>query len=164
MLTLVESIPHHGDYYATLTLAFELRQKSRLRARLDNAEEVAVKLPRGAVLRGGDYLRAATGEVVKVLAAAEPVSYVACDNAKDFARASYHLGNRHVALEIGDHGLRYLRDHVLDEMVKQMGLSCVHESMPFEPEAGAYGGHHHGHSHTQEAHEENHAHSHSTSP
>ena len=133
---------------ATLTLPFEQRQKSRLRTRLDNGEEVGLFLPRGTVLRHGDRLRAADGRVVEVRAAPETVSTARTDDPLRLARAAYHLGNRHVALQLGPGWLRYLHDHVLDGMVRELGLEVIYEQAPFEPEAGAYGGgHHHGHDH-----------------
>ena len=133
---------------ATLTLPFEQRQKSRLRTRLDNGEEVGLFLPRGTVLRHGDRLRAANGRVVEVRAAPETVSTARTDDPLRLARAAYHLGNRHVALQLGPGWLRYLHDHVLDGMVRELGLDVVCEQAPFEPEAGAYGGgHHQGHDH-----------------
>lgn len=123
---------------AQLTLPFELRSRSRFRARLASGEEVGVVLPRGQILRGGDLLRAADGRVVEISAAAEPVSTVHDPDPGALARAAYHLGNRHVALQIGDQWLRYLHDHVLDEMVRGLGLHVDLEQAPFEPESGAY--------------------------
>jgi urease accessory protein len=129
-----------------LELPFELRQKSRLRVTLNNGEEAGLILDRGAILRGGDKLLAEDGRVVEVIAAQETVSTVRCDDPWQLARASYHLGNRHVALQIGPGWLRYRHDHVLDDMVRGLGFSVVVENVPFEPEGGAYGGgHSHGH-------------------
>lgn len=128
-----------------LVLPFDLRQKSRLRVRLASGEEVALMLPRGTVLRGGDRLRAEDGRIVLVVAAAEPVSLVTGGDARALARAAYHLGNRHVALEIGPDWLRLLHDHVLDDMLRGLGMTVRVETAPFEPEAGAYGGGHHHH-------------------
>lgn len=136
-----------------LTLPFELRQKSRLRARLDSGEEVALILPRGRVLRDGDVLTGESGLVVRVRAATERVSKVTGVDPIALARAAYHLGNRHVAVQVGTGFLRYLRDHVLDEMVRGLGLTVSEEDAPFEPEAGAYGEH-------EYAHGGGHAHSH----
>ena len=130
---------------ACLTLPFEARQKSRLRATLDDGTEVGLFLPRGTVLRDGDRLRAADGRVVEVRAADEPVSTVHSDDPQQLARAAYHLGNRHVALQIGPGWLRYRHDHVLDAMVAVLGLTVSTGRAPFEPEAGAYGGGHHHH-------------------
>jgi len=131
----------------SMTLAFAERQKSRLRATLDDGTEVGLRLPRGLTLRGGDILCADSGEQVRVRARPEPVSTVHAPDAAALARAAYHLGNRHVALQIGAGWLRYLADPVLDELVRGLGLEIRAEEAGFEPEAGAYGRHepHHGH-------------------
>jgi len=148
MLKASELIAHTHEHDLTLTLPYELRQKSRLRANLDNGAEIGLLLPRGTVLRGGDCLRSETGEVILVRAAEETVSSVTESNPTLFARACYHLGNRHVPLQIGEGWLRYLHDHVLDDMLRGLGLQVDCERAPFEPEAGAYGGgHHHHHDH-----------------
>lgn len=129
----------------TLTLPFEQRQKSRLRTRLDNGQEAGLFLPRGAVLRHGDRLRAANGLMVEVRAAPETVSTAHATDPLVLARAAYHLGNRHVALQLAPGWLRYLHDHVLDDMVRELGLEVVCEQAPFEPETGAYSSGHHQH-------------------
>ncbi|MEJ2360964.1 MAG: urease accessory protein UreE [Gammaproteobacteria bacterium] len=151
MLKATKVIDQQPGHDLTLTLPYELRQKSRLRATLDNGEELGLLLPRGTVLRGGDYLRAESGAVILVQAAEEVVSTVTEHEPRLFARACYHLGNRHVPLQIGDGWLCYLHDHVLDDMLRGLGLEVQCERAPFEPEAGAYGGghhhHHHGHEH-----------------
>jgi len=121
-----------------LTLLFEQRQKSRQRIHLDSGEEVGLFLPRGTVLRSGDRLRSECGLVVAVRAAPEAVSDVATADTRLLSRACYHLGNRHVPIQIGKGWLRYLRDHVLDEMLAGFGLQPQHQVLPFEPEAGAY--------------------------
>lgn len=132
---------------ATLTLCFEERQRSRLRTRLDNGAEAGLFLDRGHVLRDGDRLATAGGVIIEVRAAPEPVSTVVCADAVQLARAAYHLGNRHVALQVGDGWVRYRHDHVLDAMVRGLGLEVIRELAPFEPEGGAYGGHAHRHGH-----------------
>ncbi len=147
-LQIVERLSEALPAQATLTLPFELRQKSRLRTRLDSGEDVGVFLARGTVLRDGDRLRAFNGLIVEVRAAPEPVSTARTDDPLLLARAAYHLGNRHVALQLGSGWLRYLHDHVLDGMVQKLGLSVVGEQASFEPEAGAYGG---GHDHDHES-------------
>jgi len=144
-----------SENQATLTLPFELRQKSRLKATLDNGMEVGLMLPRGGLLRGGDVLRAEDGTLIKIVAAAETVSKVTHEDPLMRARASYHLGNRHVPLQITQNYLCYTHDHVLDEMVIGLGLNVECVMAPFEPEAGAYGG---GHKHS---HDDDHEHQHS---
>jgi urease accessory protein len=153
MLTVRERLSASASASASpaaerLVLPFELRQKSRLRARLASGTEVGLFLERGIVLRGGDLLLADDGTVVEVVAALETVSTVRDSDATRLARAGYHLGNRHVPVEIGAGWLRYGHDHVLDDMVRGLGLTVVVEQAAFEPEAGAYGNSHgHGHSH-----------------
>jgi urease accessory protein len=143
---IVERLSEDLPAQATLTLPFDQRQKSRLRTRLDSGEDVGLFLPRGTVLRHGDRLRATDGRVIEVRAAPETVSTAHADDPLRLARAAYHLGNRHIALQLGPGWLRYLHDHVLDRMVRDLGLEVTCEEIPFEPEAGAYsGGHHHAH-------------------
>ena len=135
---VTQRLTHQAQSVATLTLPFHQRQKSRLRARLDSGEDVGLMLPRGTRLRGGDLLRAEDGRVIRVQAAAESVSTVRAVDPTLLARACYHLGNRHVPVQIGETWLRYLQDHVLDRLVRSMGLIVTAEQAPFEPEAGAY--------------------------
>ena len=153
--------PEHTE--RVLTLPFELRQKSRLRVILDNGREAGLMLSRGHILRGGDCLRGEDGSVVMIKAAKESVSTLSHDNASELARAAYHLGNRHVSLQVGDGWLRYLADHVLDDMVISLGMHITHELAPFEPESGAYhsDAHAHHHDHGEDAaHTHGHGHSH----
>ncbi|MCB1921096.1 MAG: urease accessory protein UreE [Candidatus Competibacteraceae bacterium] len=149
-LQIVERLHEALPAETTLTLPFELRQKSRLRTWLDNGADVGLFLPRGTVLRHGDLLRATTGLVVEVRAAAESVSTAYTGDGLSLARAAYHLGNRHIPLQIRSGWVRYLHDHVLDKMMDELGLTVIHEQAPFEPEAGAHSGasaHHHHHHH-----------------
>lgn len=109
---------------------------------------------RGTMLRGGDLLLADDGRVVEVVAADETVSVLQSADPLLLLRAAYHLGNRHVAVQIGAGWLRYLHDHVLDDMVQGLGLSVSVGQWPFEPEGGAYAASTAAHTHT-------HTHSHS---
>jgi urease accessory protein len=143
-----------------LVLPFDQRQKARQRAQLASGDEIGIHLQRGTVLRGGDRLRSEDGTVLEIVAAREPVSTVWSRDLRQLAQVAYHLGNRHVALEIGTGWVRYLEDHVLDGMVHQMGLTVLHDHEPFEPEAGAYGNHSHGHSHDHGDDHSHHQHSH----
>ncbi len=120
-------------------LPFEDRARSRLVVRLDSGAEAALQLPRGAALRHGDRLLASDGRVVEVLAAPEPLLDVAVADPGQLARAAYHLGNRHVAVELRERGLRVARDAVLERMLRGLGLDPVPVDAPFEPEGGAYG-------------------------
>ena len=152
MLKITEKLTTPFTPSASLTLSFEKRQKSRLRVSLDNDQEVALMLERGSVLRHGELLRADNGLVVEVRAANEEVAVISTEDSFLLARACYHLGNRHVPIQIGEGWLRIQRDHVLEEMVQSLGLFVKHECAPFEPESGAYSGHsNHSHSHTHES-------------
>lgn len=149
MIRLTRRITGATAPQATLTLPLEQRNRSRLRVMLDNGAEAGVFLERGTRLRDGDMLADDDGFTVLVRAAPELVSTVTSDDPLTLARASYHLGNRHVPLQIEPGGLRYQHDHVLDAMVRGLGLDVTVEQAPFEPEAGAYGDHDqaHGHAH-----------------
>jgi len=134
-----------------LELPFDARQKSRLRTHLASGEEAALMLPRGEVLRGGDLVVASDGRVVEVVAAAERVLHVECASATELARCAYHLGNRHIPVEVAKGFLRLAEDHVLEKMLAGLGAKLTHLTAPFEPEAGAYDGNaaggHHDHEH-----------------
>jgi urease accessory protein len=120
-------------------------------------------LPRGEVLRGGDLVTASDGRVIEVLAAPEQLLHVECAGATDLAKAAYHLGNRHVPVQVGDGFLRLAADHVLEEMLKKLGAKVSHVEAPFEPEAGAYAGGHHQHDemgHGGKIHDHQHDHGH----
>ncbi len=147
-----------GEPVTTLTLPLEKRIRSRLRVTLDDGSDAGVFLERGQTLRDGDLLADASGEIVQVIAAAEPVSEVRCGDTLLLARACYHLGNRHVALQIVDGLLRYQHDHVLDDMLRGLGLHPGFVEAPFEPEPGAYGGSAQGHSHSHGHGHDDHTH------
>lgn len=122
-----------------LVLTFEQRQKSRLRAKLESGEEVAFILPRGNVLRSGDKVAATDGRIVEIVSAPEKLLHI---ESSSLAKAAYHLGNRHVPVQIGESFLRIAEDHVLEEMLRRLGARVSHVEAPFEPEAGAYDHHH----------------------
>lgn len=160
MIRLTQRLAEPAEAATTLTLTLEQRSKSRLRVRLDNGLEAGLFLDRGGVLHDGDQLASDEGYIVAVRAASERVSTVRAADPRQLARASYHLGNRHVPLQIGKGFLRYPQDPVLDEMVLGLGLGIEIEQAPFDPEPGAYHGHevlsdhgdqgigrHHGHQH-----------------
>jgi urease accessory protein len=131
-----------------LVLPFELRRKSRFRSTLDNGAEVALFLPRGTVLRNGDLLEAQDGSPIRVVAAPENVLYVTADHPLDLMRVAYHLGNRHIPVELGENYVKLETDPVLKEMLLQLGATLREDYLPFQPEAGAYGG---GHRHGQDS-------------
>ena len=146
------------DVKGQLVLPFDSRQKSRLRAQLVSGEEVGLMLPRGEILRGGDLVTASDGRVIEVVAEPEKLLHVEADS---LAKAAYHLGNRHVPVQVGENFLRIAEDHVLEEMLKKMGAKVTHVVAPFEPEAGAYAGGHHQHDemgHGGKIHDHHHEH------
>lgn len=130
-----------------VALSFDLRQKSRLRVTLLSGNEAALYMQRGTILRGGDLLQADNGAIIAVIAANQAVMAVTADSATALTRAAYHLGNRHVPLEVGDGWLKLETDPVLKDMLIGLGVSVAELQAPFEPESGAYagGGHHHHH-------------------
>lgn len=146
MIKLVNKLIGPGTPDATITLPWEKRTRSRLRAVLDNGQDAGLFLVRGTTLCNGDMLVSEDGYVVQVLAATEKLSTVVSDDALVMARICYHLGNRHTAVAIGSGKISYRHDPVLDKMIQKLGLEVRREMAPFEPENGAYagGGHHHG--------------------
>ena len=160
MLTINKLLPQgHGlsgvllKRAAAVVLDWDTRQKSRFDTEDSQGRHLGVFLPRGTVVRGGDVLVAEDGSLVKVIATPQPVLVVRpCaehGSPFDLLRAAYHLGNRHVALELQADLLQLEPDHVLADMLRQMHLLVTEELAPFEPEAGAYaaGGHDHGPAH-----------------
>ncbi|WP_299870887.1 urease accessory protein UreE [uncultured Cocleimonas sp.] len=151
----------------SLTLGKDQREKSRLKVTLDDGREGGLFFDKGTSFQDGDLIISADGEtLVEIKAAAETVSMVHCDDPLLLAKACYHLGNRHIPLQIDATELRYQHDHVLDEMVRGFGLTVTTEQAPFEPESGAYsgGGHHHhsgDHDHSHDHHQQHQQHSHS---
>lgn len=133
----------------SVLLNYAQREKARQHAMLASGEQIAINIKRGQIMRGGDVLKSQRGRYVLVQAAPETVSTVACEDVLRLTRIAYHLGNRHVWLQVGSGWLRYLHDHVLDDMVRGLGGEVVVDEAPFEPEAGAYGGQagHGGHGH-----------------
>jgi urease accessory protein len=144
MVYLRKRCSARDNYDDRLILPFELRQRSRSRVKLESGEEGALALERGSVLRGGDCLQADDGRIVRVVAAAEETLKIESPSVRELTRAAYHLGNRHVALEVGEGFLRLAYDPVLARMLEGLGATTVKEFAPFEPEVGAYG--HAGHS------------------
>lgn len=141
MLKLTELSDSTTQADDELTLAYDARQKCRQPGITKAGVSVGLFLPRGQFLRTGMVLTGSQGYSVRVQAAEEALSVVRCDDNLLMARACYHLGNRHVALQIMPGELRYLADHVLDDMLFGLGLSVEHKTLAFEPESGAYHSH-----------------------
>lgn len=147
-----------GTISETISLSFDERKRGRLKIITDNGNEVGIQIERGHVLRHGTVLTNENNDYLTVLASNENVTTARVKEPTLFARGCYHLGNRHVSLQIGDGFLRFQSDYVLEDMLHGLGIHSIHEQAPFEPENGAYApgtGGHHGHSH-----DEHHGHSH----
>jgi len=125
-----------------LLLPFEIRQKRRFRAILKDGSETAIFLPRGSSLADGDVLEADDGTLIRIVAAPEQVLYVTATSSHALVRAAYHLGNRHTPVELGNGFLKLENDSVIKEMLIRLGLQVQEAHLPFQPEAGAYGGGH----------------------
>ena len=152
MMTFIEIVSAADNLAAQykIELPYDLRKKSRFKTQSCCGVEVGLILPRGHILRNGTFVRSDAGDMAIILAANETVSTASTNDSVLLAKAAYHLGNRHVSLQVTEKWIRYLHDHVLDEMVKGLGLKVTVENASFEPEAGAYGGgHKHGDDHHQ---------------
>ena len=148
---------------ASVTLDWDTRSKSRFDATDSAGRQLGVFLPRGTVVRGGDVLVAEDGSLIRVEAAPQNVLRIsACTEhgtAFDLMRAAYHLGNRHVPIELQPDHLKIEPDHVLAEMLRTMHMMVTEVQAPFEPEGGAYGDNAMmGHDHHRHGHEHSHAH------
>jgi urease accessory protein len=135
---------NNPEIHVSVRLPFDARCKSRLLVTLDSGEQVGLMLERGRTLRDGEFVKVADGRQIQVLAAEESLLEARSEDPLVLTKAAYHLGNRHVAVQVLPQALRFLNDHVLAEMVKGLGLSVTSVVAPFEPEGGAYG-HHHAH-------------------
>lgn len=150
MLTLTRHAEPGEHWDAELAMTHELRCKTRLRTRSADGEDVALFLAAGSPpLADGDRLLANDGRVARVRALPEPLLHVTAADARELTRAAYHLGNRHVPVQIlpteGGGRLRFQADHVLADMIRGLGCAVAEIEAPFQPEAGAYGGGHHHH-------------------
>ncbi len=154
---------------STVELDWDVRQKSRFDATDSQGRHLGIFLPRGTLVRGGDVLVAEDGSMIRVIAAPQAVLVIThCTQHGtpfDLIRAAYHLGNRHVQIELTPTHLKIEPDHVLADMLRAMHLIVNEANEAFEPEGGAYssGGHaHHGHGHDHgHSHDHGHPHSHS---
>ena len=163
---------YQADYY--LLLDFDTRQHTRFRAVTASGTAVGIDLPRTGVLKGNDILTNTAGELIQVIAKPQAVTKVTAADNFLLMKGAYHLGNRHVPLMFeqtqSGYALYFENDHVLAQMLENLGLSIETASVPFEPETGAYqSGHGHAHSHSPDNHSHSdshgnaHSHSHSHS-
>ena len=147
MLIFIHRIPK-AEVLSTLkpllTLSLTAEERTRTRHRFDVPEEQILffRLPRGIILQDGDFLKAESGELIEILAKPEPVLTVLASNPLTLLRVAYHLGNRHIPVEITPDYLHLKPDSVLAEMLIHLGVEIKEEIKPFQPEVGAYGHHH----------------------
>jgi len=127
--------------YTHVILSHEQRERGRLKLKGTNGEEIHVFLDRGKPLLIGEYLKSECGKYIKIEGVPEQVSHATCDDWETLSKACYHLGNRHVKLQVGERWLRIKPDHVLEEMLKLLGLSVTKDEAVFVPESGAYSSH-----------------------
>ena len=150
----------------SVTLDYDSRQKARIKTVTDAGLPAGIFLERGKPLQIGEVLQSDCGRLIVVKGALEAVVTAQCDDWLTFAKACYHLGNRHTRLQVGERWLRFKPDHVLEQLMCQSGLSVSHSPAIFAPEDGAYkglSGHSHGHAHPADDEADGHSHSHSHS-
>ena len=145
MFEIYERIHHsHDPADDQVILDHDTREKGRFKTTSTNGVEVRVFLERGKTLVPGEFLKTQCGKLVEVVGAEELLTHAHCDDWVSFSKACYHLGNRHVKVQVGDKWLRIKPDYVLEEMLALLGLQISQEQAVFIPESGAYsGGHHH---------------------
>lgn len=149
----------------TLTLDHEARHRRRIALKGEGGLEFLLDLDRATVLEDGDAVKLEDGRLVQIKAASERLIEVTTDNPVRLMKAAWHIGNRHVAAEIGESALYIGFDHVLLEMIRGLGATAREVTRPFRPERGAYEAAHdhgHGHDHAQGAHDHG-AHDHGSS-
>lgn len=141
-MTLYTSPVSEAENSRAVPLTYEQRLRCRLFLQLGPQEAAHIILPRGMRLHSGLQIKADDGRVLRIERAGEEVSVVKAEGLA-LARACYHLGNRHIPAAIHTSSVSYQRDPVIDDMMKGLGFDIIHRNQPFEPEAGAYTGHHH---------------------
>lgn len=142
-----------------VSLAFDDRHRRRLRLETVEGEAVLLDLPKAVAMAEGDGLRCADGGWIAVAARPEPVLRIAAAAPELAARLAWHLGNRHTPAEIRADAILIRPDHVLADMLRNLGAEVTETVEPFQPEGGAYSGHGHGHEHDH-GHDHGHSHDH----
>lgn len=153
-----------GNAADTVVLAFDDRHRRRMAITATRGLEFLLDLPKAIALRGGDALVLEDGRLIEVVASPEPLVEIRADDPRQMMRIAWHLGNRHLPMQIVGRGLRIRRDHVIEDMLRGLGAKIVEIEAPFDPEGGAYAeapaAHaEHGHDH-KHVHEKSHGHAH----
>lgn len=157
MITFNQRVLAETKAQHSVELTYHQRVKGRLRIKTKDGQDAGIFVERGSELKDGEKIADEEGRVLEIKASAEPVSVASTDNSLLFSRACYHIGNRHAEVQIEANQLIYLNDPVLDDMLRQLGLSVSETMRAFSPENGAYV---RGHSHEAHTHEHSHTHSH----
>lgn len=148
-LEAYERLDHSHQVDDHIVLDHDVREKGRFKSISKKGKEIRVFLERGKTLRVGECLKTECGKIIEIIGAEEEVIQASCDDWEVFSKACYHLGNRHVKIQVGERWLRMKSDYVLEEMLTLLGLHVEQTSAVFNPESGAYseseGGHHHHH-------------------
>lgn len=145
-LEVYERLDHAHDIDDHVVLDSDIREKGRFKVVSKKGAEVRVFLERGKTLNVGEVLKTECGKKIEILGAEEDVVKATCDDWETFSKACYHLGNRHVKVQVAERALYIKPDYVLEDMLKLLGLSVTQTRGVFVPESGAYaGGHHHHH-------------------
>lgn len=150
MREFLKKIKSSNKINDSVTLDLHQRIKCRIKAVTDSGKSIGIFMQRGTVLENSDLIVDKDGYVIKVIAASEKISSIYSKDYLQLLKACYHLGNRHVELQINKDSLHYKHDHVLDDMIKSLGFDVIIESLPFQPENGAY--------HTHKEGKKNHEH------
>lgn len=125
---------------------FDRRHRRRIQLVTEGGEALLLDLPQAVRLRDGDGLVLDDGRIVRVEARAEALLDIHAHDAAGLVRIAWHLGNRHLPVQLLGSHIRIRADHVIAEMVRGLGGHVLEMDAPFDPEAGAYaGGHRHDH-------------------
>lgn len=151
-MTRAHAVLQAGDWDVssatdTVLLDFDMRHRRRITLRTETGCDILLDLPRAARLGEGDGLLTDTGEIVRVLARPEPLMEIHAPAPATMVRIAWHLGNRHLPVQVIGPHLRIRADHVIADMVTVLGGTWSSVTAPFDPEAGAYAGGHHHHDH-----------------
>jgi urease accessory protein len=119
------------------------RHRRRIVLTTERGTKFLLDLPQAAALRDGDGLLLDDGAIVRVAGRPEPLAEIAAANASELARLAWHIGNRHIDVQIAGDRLRIRRDHVIEDMLRGLGARITPIEAAFNPEGGAYAHHHH---------------------
>jgi urease accessory protein len=157
----IKAAGHWDEAKAVDAVALDAHDRHRRRVVLsgERGTKFLLELPQATALRDGDGLVLDDGTIVRVIGRPEPLIEIAAANGHDLARLAWHIGNRHLDVQIVDGRLRIRRDHVIEDMLRGLGARLTPVEAPFDPERGAYD-HHQRHGHSDDHHHHDHSHDH----